>query len=225
MLSATINSVRAHKKNGNDLIASEVRTKLRSMIIAAELKPGQRLVEDELTALLGVGRTPVREALLLLQGEGYISRDRGWVVHEVDRSKVQSIFESRAAIDGAVARLAARRMNLETCERLQSLIDQMEPGPSLKRNDLNQLNILFHQTIMKSADNDLLGDFYERTQFAYWMLRIPIMFSDEQINESNRQHRLIVKALLKRDESAAEEAARYHVEATMKIVIPALQIF
>ena len=73
------------KKTANgDLIATDVRTRIRSMILASEFKPGQRLVEDDLCEMLGVGRTPVREGLLLLQGEGYLARGRGWVVRDFD---------------------------------------------------------------------------------------------------------------------------------------------
>src|SRR5579872_169446 len=131
-------------KNGDAFIASEVRAKIRSMILAAEFKPGQRLVEDELSESLGVGRTPVREALLLLQGEGFISRDRGWVVHDVDRSQIHSIFESRAAIEGATARLAARRITEDTCAKLAAMVEQMIPRPEVPRSQLNRVNNEFH---------------------------------------------------------------------------------
>src|SRR5256885_9791099 len=63
-------------------------------LFRSEFKPGQRLVEDDLSVILGVGRTPVREALLLLQGEGFIERERGWVVHDVHPSKLHGIFRS-----------------------------------------------------------------------------------------------------------------------------------
>lgn len=192
------------------------------MILGSELKPGQRLVEDELSEILGVGRTPVREALLLLQGEGFIERQRGWIVHDVDRSKIHSIFESRAVIEGAAARLAARHITPDICAELQALVERMEPSTSWKRSELNRINNEFHNLIVAAANNDLVAEFHQRTQFYYWMLRIPIMFSDEQLAATNEQHRGILDALLKRDEDGADKAAREHVETTMRIVEPAL---
>jgi DNA-binding GntR family transcriptional regulator len=212
------------KKAGNgDLLADDVRTKLRSMILGSEFKPGERLVEDDLCERLRVGRTPVREALLLLQGEGYLARGRGWVVHDIDRSNVHAIFESRAAIEGAAARLAARRISRADCNKLMILVDIMEPAKKLSRPELNQINTRFHAAILDAAENDLLIEFHKRTQFFYWMLRVPVLFGDNELKATNAQHRRIVRALKKRDEEEAERAAREHVEATMKIVEPALQ--
>lgn len=212
------------KTTDSDLIATDVRTKIRSMILASEFKPGQRLVEDDLCDMFGVGRTPVREGLLLLQGEGYLARSRGWVVQDVDRSKVRAIFESRAAIEGAAARLAARRISSQTCDELSAMVDAMEPAKTLTRAELNRINNRFHALILESANNVFLAQFHERTQFYYWMLRVPILFSDDEVRATNLQHRRILKALIARDEDEADRAAREHVEATMTIVEPALHV-
>jgi len=214
----------AKKESGGEPIGKDVRTRIRSMILGSELKPGQRLLEEELCERLGVGRTPVREALLLLKGEGLLGPGRGWVVENVDRSQIRAIFESRAAIEGATARLAARHASSETFGELQRLIEAMEPGEGMTRPELNRLNNEFHNLIVDSADNMFLAQFHERTQFHYWMLRVPILFSNEEVQKTNLQHRKIVDALVARDEDQAERAAREHVEKTMAIVEPAIQI-
>jgi DNA-binding GntR family transcriptional regulator len=211
------------KPASGDLIANDVRTKLRSMILASEFKPGQRLVEEDLCQALRVGRTPVREALLLLQGEGYLARERGWVVQDVDRSKVHAIFASRAAIEGASARLAARRISPEACDQLMRMVDAMAPSDTLTRAQLNQLNTQFHKLVVDLADNILLSEFHERTQFYYWMLRVPILFGAHELAAMHKQHGRIVQALIDKDENEADAAAREHVEATMAIIEPALQ--
>lgn len=212
------------RRNGTaDLLATEVRARLRSMILAAELKPGQRLVEEDLCERLGVGRTPVREGLLLLQGEGYLARERGWVVQDIDRSQIRAIFESRAAIEGATARLAARRIDPAGCDALERLVEAMAPADALTRSELNRINNAFHARIVEAAGNGLLSQFHERTQFYYWMLRVPVLFADQEIKRSNEEHSRIVAALRARDEDAAEQVARRHVEATMAIVEPGLQ--
>ncbi len=214
----------SRKASASEFIASDVRNRLRSMILGAELKPGQRLVEDDLCERLNVGRTPVREALLLLQGEGFLSRKRGWVVEAIDRSQVRTIFESRAAIEAATARLAARHAEPSELEKLSGLVEAMEPADSLTRASLNSLNTQFHKLIVSASKNVLLEQFHERTQFHYWMLRVPVLFSESEIKETNLQHRRILDALVRRDEDEAEKAARRHVEATMAIVEPAIQL-
>lgn len=214
----------SRKGSAGEFIASDVRNRLRSMILGAELKPGQRLVEDDLCERLSVGRTPVREALLLLQGEGLLSRERGWVVETVDRSQVRTIFESRAAIESATARLAARHAEPAELEELARLVEAMEPAETLTRSELNTLNTEFHRIVVKASKNKLLEQFHERTQFHYWMLRVPILFSESEVRETNRQHRSILNALKDRDEDEAERTARSHVEATMAIVEPAIHL-
>ncbi|ANJ87195.1 GntR family transcriptional regulator [Pandoraea oxalativorans] len=209
-------------KAPSNLITGEVRSKIRGMILASELKPGQRLIEDDLIQLLGVGRTPVREALLILQGEGFIARNRGWEVQGADHLPVRTIFESRIAIESETARLAARKISPEMCDALDALIEQMEPTANLPRLALNRLNTEFHDLIVKAADNVVIAQFHERTQFYYWALRVPVMFSDEQLRTTNDQHRELVAALRAHDEALAEQIARTHVETTMDIVEPAL---
>lgn len=214
----------AGRRNGDGTsTAGEVRAKLRSMILAGEFRPGQRLVEEDLCDLLGVGRTPVREGLLLLQGEGYLGRDRGWVVRDVDPSQIRAIFESRAAIEGAAARLAARRIAPAACDALARLVDAMEPGEALTRAELNRLNTEFHHRVVGAAENPFLAGFHERTGFYYWMLRVPVLFGEAEIRRGNEEHRRIVDALRARDEDTAERTAREHVEGTMAIVEPALR--
>lgn len=214
----------SRKASAGEFIASDVRNRLRSMILGAELKPGQRLVEDDLCEHLNVGRTPVREALLLLQGEGFLSRERGWVVETIDRSQIHAIFESRAAIEAATARLAARHATQAELDVLAQLIDAMEPEKALTRGELNKLNTQFHALIVTASKNILLSQFHERTQFHYWMLRVPILFSESEVRETNLQHRRILDALVSRNEDEAERAARHHVEATMAIVEPAIDL-
>lgn len=209
-------------KAPSNLITGEVRTKIRSMILDSELKPGQRLIEDDLIQLLNVGRTPVREALLILQGEGLVARNRGWEVQGVDHLQIQVIFESRAAIEAETARLAARKITPEVCDVLTAIIEQMEPGGHRPRLALNRLNTEFHERVAKAAGNVVLAQFHERAQFYYWALRVPVMFSDEQLIATNDEHRELLAALRAHDEDAAERIARAHVETTRAIVEPAL---
>jgi DNA-binding GntR family transcriptional regulator len=69
-------------------------------------------------------------------------------VQDVDRSKVHAIFESRAAIESAAARLAARYTTTKTCDKLSAMINAMEPGKMLSRQELNRINTEFHDLIV-----------------------------------------------------------------------------
>lgn len=208
------------KRAGTELIASDVYDRLRSRILTLEFKPGTRLIEDELTATFDVGRTPVREALLRLQGEGLVSRERGWVVEATDPANFRSIFEARIAIEGYAARLAAERIDAPTLARLEQLMREMEI--ERPRAEINRLNRAFHVEIVKASGNTLFVEMHQRTQFQYWNLRAPVVFLKEQLADSTVQHRTLFEALAAHDGARAEEAARVHIEATMRIVAEAL---
>ncbi len=209
------------KRTGTELIASDVYHRLRDQILTLEIKPGTRLVEDELTQTFGAGRTPVREALLRLQGQGLVSRGRGWVVEAVNPSAFRSIFEARIAIEGYSARLAAQKITSDGLERLESLLTALAPEEQ-PRSEINRLNRIFHQEIVAASDNALFVEMHERTQFQYWNLRLPVVFLRDQLRHSNEQHHLIFDALKHRDADLAERVAREHIEATLHIVSEAL---
>lgn len=209
------------KRTGTDLIATDVYDRLRTKILTLEFRPGTRLVEDELTASFNAGRTPVREALLRLQGEGLVSRQRGWIVEATDPANFRSIFEARIAIEGYAARLAAERLDDAGLQHLAALMSGMEAADK-PRAEINRLNRLFHVEIVKASGNTLFVEMHERTQFQYWNLRLPVVFLKEQLAVSTEQHRALFDALSRRDGPSAEEATRVHIEATMRIVAEAL---
>jgi len=213
------------KRTGGDLLAADVYKTLRTKILTLEIKPRTRLVEDEISATLNVGRTPVREALLRLQGEGLVSRDRGWIVEEGDPADVPLIFESRLAIESYATRLAADRIDADGIGGLRDLVARMDELDSITRVELNRLNREFHESIVRASKNPFFMEMYERTQYNYWNLRLPILFTRDQAMESNVQHKDIIDALEQRDGDLAEARSRQHIEATFRIVRDALSGF
>jgi DNA-binding GntR family transcriptional regulator len=209
------------KRTGSDLIAANVHDKLRRRIITLELKPGSRLVEEEVSATMNVGRTPVREALLRLQGEGLVSRDRGWIVQAGNIANMSAVFESRIAIEGYATRLASQRVKPKDLEELEALVlsmDEEQPRSQLNRSDRR-----FHVQIVALSGNPMLVEMHQRTQFHYWNLRLPVVFGREQAQRSNEQHKSILEALRNADADAAERTARIHIETTFGIVREALE--
>lgn len=195
---------------------------LKSMIIASDFRPGDRLREEELMETLQLGRTPLREALLLLQGEGLIERRHGWYVSETSPKDLPKIYEARGMAEGALGALASRNATPGLLDRLEELCDEMDRWPGITRAELNRLNSEFHGTIAEAADNPYIHDFWQKAQFYHWQLRAPIMFSDDQIRAANREHREILAAMRSKDNTRAGFAARNHVESTRAIVLGAL---
>ena len=105
-------------------MAKVVGEKIRGQILDGKLRPGERLVEDRLSAELGVSRVPVREALRELSAEGLvrIERNRGASVTEVTPAMVAELVEVRALLEGLNARLAAQRHDPEIVRQLGEVL-------------------------------------------------------------------------------------------------------
>src|SRR5207253_6186016 len=113
--------------------ASVAATELiREAIVDGRLEPGRRLKEEELARELGISRTPVREALLVLQSEGLVAAEpnRGATVRSHDAEDLDDLYQLRALLEGYAARRAATRIAEEalgelaaSCERLATLVD------------------------------------------------------------------------------------------------------
>ena len=118
-----------------------------------ELKPGTRLVEDELTSAFNAGRTPVREALLRLQGEGLVSRDRGWIVEATDPGEFPEHL--RGADRHRGLRGKARRPADVTpgLARLGALMHAMEI--ERPRAEISRINREFHVEMVARPGNPL----------------------------------------------------------------------
>jgi DNA-binding GntR family transcriptional regulator len=210
------------KRTGTDLIAGDVFQKLRTRILTLDFKPGSRLVEDEICNMLEAGRTPVREALLRLEGEGLVNRDRGWVVQSSDPANFRSIFETRMAIESYATRLAAERAGPEAIAGLEALLVELDKAEEMPRSEVNRLNQEFHKRIVGLSGNPIFMEMHERTQFRYWNLRLPVIFMKDQLAQSTEEHRAILKALKDRNPEMAERVTRKHIESTMSIVAHAI---
>jgi DNA-binding GntR family transcriptional regulator len=216
----------ASKRTGTALLASDVHRLLRDRIITLEVKPGTRLVEDEISREIAVGRTPVREALLRLEGEGLVSRlRRGWIIEAIEPANARFIFEARICVESYATRVAAERLDQKKIRRLHDLVDRMDRLDEITRAELNRLDRSFHETIVAMAGNPMFVEMHERTQFHYWNLRLPIFFNREQTQRANTQHREILAALEQGDSDHAERLAREHIETTYTIVQQALDGF
>lgn len=212
---------RRKTRENTRVIADMVHTRLRDGILSAELRPGRRLVEDELAEWLNVSRTPVREALLRLEQEGLVERDRGWVVREYNPAETRARLECRLAIEGYAARLAATRRSEAQLQELHALADAMEQA-GLARREFNRLNDRFHKVIIEAAANAALANLHAQTKMNYWDLSVPVIFTPDLDREIHADHRTLIEALASGDGDKAEALARLHVQRTIEVVLSAL---
>jgi DNA-binding GntR family transcriptional regulator len=191
-------------------LATEVYEQLRTAIVEGSIRPNERLIEADLAARLEVSRTPIRESMLRLAGDGLIvAHRRGWIVREHSQEEIREVYEVRAALEGFAAGLAAQRATDEELAGIES-IHQVYIGTVSResRNHLVEHNDAFHNAVIAAAKNTLLAEQIRRNSQYYFIHRISGFLTDEEVRTSIDGHELLVRALLARDADLAERTAR-----------------
>ena len=189
-----------------------VSDKIRGHILEGKFKPGERLVEDRLSAELGVSRVPVREALRGLSMEGLVRLEpnRGATVIEVTPELVRELVEVRTLLEALNARLAARRHDPKIVALLQDTLARgNEAAQSGTSEELARLNAEFHERLAEASRNSVLSDIMrslrERTSLAF------SINGRARAREDWREHAGILAAVIDGDEEMAALLAGRHV--------------
>lgn len=170
------------------------------------------LDERQLSADLGVSRTPVREALGFLEQEGFIRsvpRRGAYVVRKTKREIVEMITVW-AAVESMAARLAAERANAEELQKLRDLVSAFKNDPSTHVSEYSQVNMAFHQAIIRAGGCALMADLTASIFIHMRAVRAVTMKQDNRAARSVLEHMNIVDALERRDADLAERLVREH---------------
>ena len=194
-------------------LSQVVSGQIRGRILDGTLKPGERLVEDRLSAELGVSRVPVREALRGLSVEGLVTLlpRRGATVVEVTPETVAELVEVRALLEGLNAKLAAQRHDPEIVAQLQ---DTLARGNAAARNgtseELAHLNAEFHERLGEASRNSVLSEVMrglrERTSIAF------AINGRARAREDWDEHAGVLAAVIAGDAELAALLANRHVQ-------------
>jgi DNA-binding GntR family transcriptional regulator len=188
--------------------------RLREAIVGGDFHPNERLVEASIAERIGSGRTAVRAALVRLDQEGLVTleKNRGARVRHVSDREALEIEEVRAALEGLLARRAAKRVTEDDLSQLRDVVGEMhqrvEEGDAA---GYSELNARFHQLIWAAADHPtatriVVGLKSQAIRFQYQTAQQP-----GRMQRSMREHEVIVGALTDHDEQAAEDAMRLHL--------------
>jgi DNA-binding GntR family transcriptional regulator len=196
-------------------LADQAYYRIRELIVTLELAPGSLVSERELMERLGLGRTPVREALRALARERLVEvyPRRGMFVSRVDVRDLAALAEVRSTLETQAARLAAERATEADREQLSRLLEELEQvhdEPSERA--LIDLDQRIHRQIYESAHNPFL----EETLNEYYVLTLRIWFLAldrvARLEDAVSEHRELLGAIIAGDGARAEEAMRTHIE-------------
>lgn len=192
--------------------------RLHAAIQSGELRPGARLVEQELATWAGASRTPIREALARLEAEGLVVREpgRGTRVVELDAGMVAELYVMREVLEGTAAALAARHASDAELAALREIakVDR-RPG---KRSPAarSENNRRFHDTLYRCAHNHYLLRAVSALREAMAVLGNTTLGLTGRSETALEEHEKLLRALEARDAAAAESAAREHIRAAYR---------
>ena len=204
--------------------ASVAATELiRQAILDGRLEPGSRLKEEELARELGISRTPVREALLVLQAEGLIETtpNRGAVVGSHDADDLIDLYQLRALLEGYAARQAAARVSDEEIGLLRESCDRFDRIAGDDVRELVKENLLFHSAIHAAAGSARLSGMLRRVIELPLVYKSYVWYPPDQKRISAHYHRQITNALSVRDAERAELVMREHVFEARDLLVAA----
>jgi len=209
-------ALRIHQPEAADArsLSDRAYYRIRELIVSLELPPGSLISERELMERLGVGRTPVREALRALARERLVEvyPRRGMFVSGVDVRDLAGLSEVRAALESHAARLAAERATEDDRAEIEVLLEELEQaGGEDGERTLIDLDQRIHRHVYRCAHNLFL----EATLNEYYVLTLRIWFLALErvvrLEDAVGEHRELLEAIRDGDPERAEQAMRRHV--------------
>lgn len=202
--------------------ANAVAEILREAIYSGVLAENEWLREAEVARELKVSRTPVREALQILELDGLVVRSgQATVVAPVTLESVLQLYEVRETLEGMAARLAAEGGGAELEQELETCLGAMEEAAG-KAAEYARLNTVFHGAIRKATGNHYLERFLEQVESAVRRLGASTYETPGRTLEATAEHRRIAKAIIAGDIEGAERVSREHMRRAREIRISTL---
>lgn len=192
----------------------EAYARLLSEIRSGSLRPGERVTETDLATRFGISRTPVREAIRLLEADGLVTHAPrvGATIRSLDYAEITELYEMRAVLEGTAARFASRAAyDSETAEMEAINAEMAEAVGDVDR--LFTLNSRFHAVLLNAARNRFLVRSIRAIQKTLLILGPSTMEEAGRVEMALAEHADVIAALRRHDGAEAEAAMRAHIEA------------
>lgn len=192
----------------------QVYYQLRDMIFQYDIVPGQKLQYQDLADKLGVSRTPVKNALNLLEREGLVrlTHNKGYYVAELSKEEAEGLFELREILETESARLAVRRFQVK---EFNLLVSKNEEYQKAIEHDLSRGRFLidrdFHSQLAVMSGNMALHKHLKQVLEITFLKHRIDRLSNARGYEVRHEHTRIVNAIRDRNEELAMESVRFHI--------------
>lgn len=189
----------------------EVAEQLRQRIFRRELEPGSWIDELKIAEEFGISRTPLREALKVLAAEGLVTMKvrRGAYVTEMSEKDLRDVYHLLSLLESDAAGVVAERATPEQLQALEALHKELEDATS-NRDRFFAINERFHMLLLEQADNRWRSQMVADLRKVMKLNRHNSLLKQGRIEDSLREHRTILAAMLARDAQATVQAMQAH---------------
>lgn len=199
---------------------------LRDAILEGILPPGTRLMEIQISNQLGVSRTPVREAIHLLDMEGLVKTEarKGTIVAPIQASDLRDSLEVRKVLETLATVKACKNMDDQTIRYLQKFEKKFEDA--LNENDIREaadVDAKFHGVIVETAHNRRLTQTVDKLSEEQYRYRLENLKDQEAFPSIIDEHRKLMKAFTEKDEDWAAAVIKRHIENQQKVVLKQIE--
>ncbi len=214
----------------NQSLQEQAYQALRTAILSGELAPGQRLVETQLAKKLQVSRTPIREAIRLLQHENLATIDPNGILRVATISMTDAVhlYDCRIALEQLSVIGACQNATESQLQDLEVMVKQAEKLVKSKPSQLTTFRLLdldyrFHRLLAQSSGNPWLVSLLDQVFDKMQLLRIQTTKNNPDVLEIRTEHRLIYEPVRSRNPEAAVQAIKKHLTASKERVIREVQ--
>jgi DNA-binding GntR family transcriptional regulator len=212
------------------LLHEQTYQMLRTAILSGELAAGSRLIETQLAEQLQVSRTPIREALRLLQRDHLVTTDAQGAMRVALLSIEDAIqlYDCRIALEQLSVSAACRTATEDQIECIEATLQQAEkaianPAHSLTPYQLLHLDYEFHRLVAESSSNTWLVQILDQVFDKMALLRLRTIEHNPNVLEIRGEHRRVLDAIRQRDALAAMQSIQYHLISSKDRVVQEIQ--
>lgn len=207
-------------------LVEQVRNALLDEIVAGALKPGERIIQEQLAQALGVSRQPVQQALLLLRNQGVLqdAPGRGLIVAPLDPDHVRHVYEVRAAIEGLACHLAAQWRADQARKQGPALIEAGRKAvASGAVSRMIAADIQFHEFLYTLSGNPLIHPAMAPHLTYTQRVMGEVLSQDQHPRDIWDQHAAILEAIASGQTDLAESLAREHLLQASEFMVSRLR--
>ena len=195
------------------LASEEAYQQIKDKIITLELEPASVIDEQALMERLGLGRTPIREALQRLDAENlvHIVPRRGMFVADISITDLQKIFEVRTILAGFCVRLAAQRITPDQIAQMEAVLQDLEHVHSGDSRQLMEIDRRFQRVMYQAAGNEILAETLDRLYDQSLRIWYLVLHRLGNVQDAIEQHREVAEAVKAGDCARAERLIQQHI--------------